>query len=533
LLRGGSGVVTNFGSIAGTGFAGVVLSLGGTMTNGTPGVTSASISGGTYGVFVAGTPVTIANYGKIVGTATDGIYAASGATMINGSTSDQAALIHGGYYGIVVAGHAGTISNSGSIGGGSAAGVLLRVGGTVTNNAAAHISGATDGLQIIGAGSTVTNAGLIAGATGVLFGTGASGSTVINSGTISGTAGTAVNFIGSNDRLILQPGATFVGAVIAGSSASTLELSGSSSSLAGLGTSFVNFTNIVVDSGAKWILTGSNTLGTSTTLASAGTLIVTGTLHDQGGVSVSGTLQTGGTIARLQLGGSVTLNGGTLIVNPHASFEVGSLGGAQIGRITVDAGSTITGSGTLSGGPLFLNGTVAGKGGLTILGDVSGAGSLIVGSKAKVTAAGALASSITFAAGGQETLALEQPTAVTGTISGFAKSDTIDLQNVVANTLSFAGGKLTVKNGSTIVASLKFAGTYTTASFALNADGHGGSAITSTGLLRAAQHAVASPIMHDHGASSGYTASMLGLAHSHTHLWTTLLPFEHHVQTNV
>ncbi len=117
----------------------------------------------------------------------------------------------------------------------------------------------------------------------------------------------------------------------------------------------------------------------------------------------------------------------------------------------------------------------------------------------------------------------------TGTLSGFGSHDTIDLQNVVATSLSFAGGTLTVKNGSTIVASLKLAGTYTTASFALNSDGHGGSAITSTGLLRAAQHATASPIMRDHGASSGYTASMLGLAHSHTHLSIALLPFERHV----
>ena len=200
--------------------------------------------------------MTVANYGTIAGTTADGIYAASGATVINGSTSGHSALIHGGYYGIVIASQKGTISNSGSIGGTTDAGVFLQAGGTVTNNAAARISGVTDGLEIIGALSTVTNVGLITGATGVLFGTGSSGSTVVNSGTIAGTAGTAVSFFGGNDRLILKPGATFVGAVVAGSSASTLELSGSPSSLAGLGTSFVNFTNIVVDSGAKWTSQG-------------------------------------------------------------------------------------------------------------------------------------------------------------------------------------------------------------------------------------------------------------------------------------
>ncbi len=403
LLRGGSGTVTNLGSIAGTGFAGVALSGGGGITNGT----AASITGGTYGAFVAGTSVTVANYGTIAGTTADGIYAASGAIVTNGSTSGHSALIKGGYYGIVIAGQKGTISNSGSIGGTTDAGVYLQAGGTVTNNAAARISGVTDGLQIIGAASKVTNAGLIIGATGVLFGTGSSGSTIINSGTIAGTAGTAVSFIGGNDRLILKPGATFVGAVVAGSSTSTLELSGSPSSLAGLGTSFVNFTNIVVDSGAKWTLKGSNTLGTSTTLASAGTLIVAGTLHDQGGVSVTGTLQTGGTIAQLQLGGSVTLNGGTLLVNKHASLEVGSKGGAQIGTITVDAGSTIAGSGTLTGGSLLLNGTVDGKGsGLTIIDDISGTGSLVIDANSRVTAEAAVASSVVFAAGGGETLAL-------------------------------------------------------------------------------------------------------------------------------
>ena len=245
-------------------------------------------------------------------------------------------------------------------------------------------------------------------------------------------------------------------------------------------------------------------------------------------------MQTGGTIAQLQLGGSVTLNGGTLLVNKHASLEVGSKGGAQIGTITVDAGSTIAGSGTLTGGSLLLNGTVDGKGsGLTIIDDISGTGSLVIDANSRVTAEAAVASSVVFAAGGGETLALAQPKSAAGTLSGFGSHDTIDLQNVVATSLSFAGGTLTVKNGSTIVASLKLTGTYTNASFSLNPDGHGGSAIRSTGLLLAPQRASVAPAMHDHGASSAHMGWVAGLADSHLAMKSMLVPFDQHTSTGV
>jgi hypothetical protein len=77
-------------------------------------------------------------------------------------------------------------------------------------------------------------------------------------------------------------------------------------------------------------------------------------------------------------------------------------------------------------------------------------------------------------------LDLGKPASFLGTIAGFGSMDKIDLLSTVATNLAFAGGKLTVENGTATVATLAFSGTYTTSNFALGPDGHGGSLITHT-----------------------------------------------------
>jgi hypothetical protein len=79
---------------------------------------------------------------------------------------------------------------------------------------------------------------------------------VTNAGTITGSGGTAVTFAGTGSkRLVVDPGAVFNGKVSGGTpSSATLELAsgGSAGTLSGLGTSFVNFGSVTVDSGASW-----------------------------------------------------------------------------------------------------------------------------------------------------------------------------------------------------------------------------------------------------------------------------------------
>ena len=123
-------------------------------------------------------------------------------------------------------------------------------------------------------------------------------------------------FFGGAGRLIADPGASFVGAVVGDAAASdVLELaSGSAGSLAGFGTSITNFASLVFDTGAQWTVAGdasANGLGTvgisgftfgdtidlagfaatSETFASNALVLTAGTAHET--VHIQGSFTTG------------------------------------------------------------------------------------------------------------------------------------------------------------------------------------------------------------------------------------------------
>src|SRR5206468_440184 len=111
-----------------------------------------------------------------------------------------------------------------------------------------------DGVNVGGGVGTVSNSGTIVGALdGVDFSS--ANSTLTNSGTIGATTGNALNFTGSGNRLVAEPGAVFSGHV-GGGSGNTLELAPGSGSIAGFGTSFSGFSTLTFDPGAAWRVNG-------------------------------------------------------------------------------------------------------------------------------------------------------------------------------------------------------------------------------------------------------------------------------------
>jgi hypothetical protein len=75
-------------------------------------------------------------------------------------------------------------------------------------------------------------------------------------------------------------------------------------------------------------------------------------------------------------------------------------------------------------------------------------------------------------------LDLAAPLSFAGTIDGFGGSDVIDLLKTASTSETFASGVLTVQDNGATVASLHFAGSYTTADFMLSSDNNGGTNIT-------------------------------------------------------
>jgi hypothetical protein len=271
-LAGSMGTVANYGSI--TGYHGVAFEAGGRLTNGS----GASISGNSAGVFSKGATVTVENSGSIHATGAAGLDIESGGNVTNNS----GASISGSSFGIFMTGSTGTISNFGGITGYH--GIAINAGGSVINGAGGSIFANSAGIFSQGAPVSITNAGSITarGAAGAdieaggsitnstgavlsgnsfgVFLSGGSG-TVENSGTISGPS-YAIDFSNSfADRLIIHPGAVFVGNVKGGSGSNTLELATGAGSINGIGTpKYSNFQNGVIDANADWILTGSNVL---------------------------------------------------------------------------------------------------------------------------------------------------------------------------------------------------------------------------------------------------------------------------------
>jgi uncharacterized protein with beta-barrel porin domain len=136
----------------------------------------------TYTLTTGNNPVTFATGADINSAGADGVYGAAGTSW---TVSNQGTL-SGAAYGLEIHGAGSTVTNAGLISGAGADGVVLAAGGAVANYAGGTITGAQNGIYVSGA-ATVTNDGAIAGTgtkgDGVFL---HSGGVIGNTGTITG-----------------------------------------------------------------------------------------------------------------------------------------------------------------------------------------------------------------------------------------------------------------------------------------------------------------------------------------------------------
>jgi hypothetical protein len=206
------------------------------------------------------------------------------------------------------------ISNAGLIEGTYKAGILLGgpAGALATNSGT--VTGAGAGIYGRTAGDTVINSGYISGGTmGVVL---SQGGTVIESGTIIGGTD-AINLAGSNDELILQPGAHISGGIVATGASAVLDLASAATAASfDMGGTVTGFTNILFEGGAGWVLSGTQAelAGPGVSIAGFGagdTLVIEGFTASSETLSVNGaqdelTLSNGATSLVLTISGAFT-----------------------------------------------------------------------------------------------------------------------------------------------------------------------------------------------------------------------------------
>ncbi|HLY46945.1 MAG TPA: hypothetical protein VKQ73_15290, partial [Stellaceae bacterium] len=232
VVAGTTGAVSNFGTVRGTGTAGVGIYLQnrGSVSN----ALGALISGGHAGILMKGAG-TVSNLGMITGTDTgsagyvDGVYMNAG-TVVNGATNVTTALISGVKYGVVMYGSAvSTVRNFGTIVSTAAAdpiskpaGILMNAAGIVVNGATnarkALIFGGYHGIYISGSSATtVTNFGTVQGigasGDGIDVSADAGVSVISNSGTVNGigTDGRGIDLFAANVSVSNAPGGLISG----------------------------------------------------------------------------------------------------------------------------------------------------------------------------------------------------------------------------------------------------------------------------------------------------------------------------------
>ncbi len=243
-----------------------------------------------------------------------------------------------------------------------------------------------------------------------------------------------------------------------------------------------SFATGLVTGGAGALVLGLGTTLTAAQAAFAGTeMLASGT---GAALAVSGTLSLAGgallaTLARGSVQcGTLSLNAGVVSVDVSSSVEVGMLGGAAAGYVTIDAGSLASGSGAIAtAGSVTDNGLILAQGGTLALGAVSGSGTLEVGTGATLELLAAETCPVGFAGNGA-TLLIAGAAMPAGIISGFQAGDAIVTADTPVDSVSYqqgsaGAGTLTLGEAGQVVGRLLLAGNYAGDNFAVQPNGTG------------------------------------------------------------
>ena len=474
LLNAGT-IIAGAGTISGD--AGAYLADGSTFTNASTGYVS-----GLFGVYIIGSG-SVSNAGRLIGVGPFGV----GATINGvGTVSNDAGGVIWGAVGVRLDGATGSIGNSGTIIGTAGYGALFQVGGTLANSAGGLIDGSGGGVSV-GVG-VVVNDGTILGR--AYYGLRASEGSVTNTGLISSVLA-AVDFDAG-------PG--------------TVINSGSIGSGTGPGVLF-RYGGAVTNA-ATGVITGVEGVhseGGTATVENRGSIVgSTLGLSFLGGGSVTNY----GVIRATGPGGTgVSVAGGGVVFNGPSSVITGSVGVAITGGPGTVLNQGFIGTGGTAGlGPAVLltdaNGTVTNfglisndSGGVAI--DFQGNGGNVLGLIAGSVIAGAVqaagtGNSIRLISGfGQGTVSgigssvtgfgaidiyPDANWAIGGTlfdaaITGFDKTDKLDLAGVAADSVSFSANVLSVYGGGTLLGTIGLSGSFSSGDFSLRPDGAGGTDI--------------------------------------------------------
>jgi T5SS/PEP-CTERM-associated repeat protein len=232
-----------------------------------------------------------------------------------------------------------------------------------------------------------------------------------------------------------------------------------------LGTGISSNGNIVVGRGGQGLLTIENgaTAITSALVRLGASAVGSGEIHVTGtdsvlsgqmlldGLDAAGTLEAGSGDLVVDGGGdavftaSASLGGGAMLSVANGSgIEIGGTGDPLAGHVTVDAGGTLSGDGTVVGGVID-NGLVDATGGLLqFLSPVGGSGTYAIAQSGvlELSLGGSLGTDVMFTGAG--ILKLDTPGSFAGTIAVTAAGGTIDVVGVTNATPTIVGNMLEV-----------------------------------------------------------------------------------------
>jgi fibronectin-binding autotransporter adhesin len=218
--------------------------------------------------------------------------------------------------------------------------------------------------------------------------------------------------------------------------------------------------------------------GANATLTITGLLALGGGAPDpQGNASTLSAI--GGAIVQL---GALSFGGGaadTLLADATSSIEVGTLGGAVLGAITIDPGITVAGNGSINQpGMVVDNGVLIAQGGTLIVGQVAGTGTLDIAATATLELTASEACPIQMTGAGAS-LVLAGPTeSEAAPIAGFVQGDQIIIASSQVGSLAYAPGAgnvgtLTLYNGGQVAGTLLLGGDFSGDVFTVQPDGEG------------------------------------------------------------